>query len=110
MPRWLLVSLTLIAAGPASAEPSAQDVLGAHASANNEYFQGLVDGISWANAAASKSGAPIYCPPDELVITTGQYATILRTKIAKEPRLATYWASFAMLSALKTAFPCPSKP
>jgi hypothetical protein len=50
---------------------------------------------------------PIYCQPDELLLSGAMLMTILRGAIQKHPLLGTAPLGIGILSVLVTTFPCP---
>lgn len=71
------------------------------------YIGGVATGIFWSSLQIKSQGnAPLYCPPEKLAFTTGQYVSILDRYIAGQSLVPDYPVELAMLLALRDAFPC----
>lgn len=70
-------------------------------------FGFMGEGMQWINRYEGRS--PVYCPPENLSITNGQYFSIFRNFAEKkESRLKEHiWSKgFMLLRGLIEAFPC----
>jgi hypothetical protein len=78
------------------------------------YVMGVGEGIAWANAAADKNGAPLYCQPQNFSIDGNDYINILDKMIKMlEPKttakeLNGYSVGALVLMGLQQSFPCPA--
>jgi hypothetical protein len=71
------------------------------------YIAGVGDGISAYNAQRqAEGGAVFYCPPENVGIVEAQYVLIIRTFVAKYPKVSDQPVPMVLLYALKEAFPC----
>jgi len=76
------------------------------------YVMGVGAGIAWANTAAEKNNAPLYCQPPHFSMNGGNYIDILDKTIkmleskttAKE--LNEYSVGLLVLTGLQQSFPC----
>lgn len=80
------------------------------------YVMGIGQGIAWANAAAEKNGAPIFCQPRNFSINGTNYINILDEMITKleskttAKELNDYPVGMLLLMGMQQAFPCePAK-
>ncbi len=110
----LLLSAMAFSA-PASASPTAKDVLAKLESSSDEdmwklYVNGIVDGLQWANAAAANRGdQPLFCQPGKLSLSFEQPIEILKNYVAEHPRNADAPVGLALLYAMKYTFPCTAE-
>jgi hypothetical protein len=71
------------------------------------YFQGLADGMGWANATAREDGkAPLFCQPGKLALTTEQIINIVQRYADKDTFFMDMPLGATMITALKEVFPC----
>ena len=69
----------------------------------------VASGMAWANATLAGDGRkPIYCRPEELVLTPEQLVTMMRRLIKSIPLLRDYPFGYVTMKALQKNFPCPS--
>jgi hypothetical protein len=76
------------------------------------YIMGVGSGILWANTAAAKNNAPLYCQPPNFTMNGDYYIDILDKMIkdleskttAKE--LNEYSVGALVLTGLQQSFPC----
>jgi hypothetical protein len=76
------------------------------------YVMGVGQGIGWANVAAAKNNAPLYCQPSNFAINANNYIDILNkmidtfstTTTAKE--LDEFPIGMLLLMGLQQTFPC----
>src|SRR5262245_4130729 len=67
-----------------------------------QYMTGLADGISWLNVRlrGERPGRLGHCPPDNLPITTDQYAAIMRQRVRTHPDELNDFAANVLIKAL----------
>jgi hypothetical protein len=76
------------------------------------YVMGVGEGIAWANTAAEKNNAPLYCQPPNFSMDGNDYIDVLDKTIkmlesktsAKE--LNEYSVGALVLTGLQQSFPC----
>jgi hypothetical protein len=79
------------------------------------YVMGIGNGIAWANTAAEKNNAPLYCQPPHFSMNGNNYVDILDKMIknfeakttAKE--LNELPVAMLVLMGLQESFPCEAK-
>src|ERR1700693_2835854 len=71
-------------------------------------LQAVEDGMGWANTdlAKRKDTPPLYCVPDQFVLTGEQILEMLRKEVKENPSSAEDSYGLVMLLTLKRAFPC----
>jgi hypothetical protein len=73
------------------------------------FFDGLFQGISWANAVVWTNGAAdrvlIYCAPG--AVTREQAIDVIDRSVATHPDRATWFVSAVLATGLAETFPCP---
>ena len=112
-PFFLAMAMTIATSTIANCEPTASGLLEI-IDGDNEYDQrgslyiaGLGQGLFWANVKLASSGrALLYCEPGNLVLTTDQKVSILRSYTAKNSSYGVAPAGLVLLRALKDVFPC----
>ncbi|MBV8848199.1 MAG: hypothetical protein JOZ16_01285 [Methylobacteriaceae bacterium] len=94
--------------GQAHADPSTKLALSTISDlATRSYFQGLADGMGWANADARYFGkSAAYCEPPKLALTTEQVIDIVQRYAEKDAFLMDKPLGATMIAALKEVFPC----
>jgi hypothetical protein len=71
------------------------------------YVKGALDGIQWSNASLIKKNTePLYCPPDNLGLGTGNAIQIIDYEIKSMPPKKDLQISLLLLFGLQKAFPC----
>lgn len=72
------------------------------------YIRGLGDGFSVSNATLGAAGvAPLYCPPEKVGIVDAQYVAIIKSFLAKYPKVSReIGVEVVLMTALQDAFPC----
>jgi hypothetical protein len=68
------------------------------------YMQGLVDGLTVANASAA--GGPKFCTPVNLSVE--QVTSVVQRIFRENPKMLTEDSSMIAATALWLAFPCPN--
>jgi hypothetical protein len=98
----------LLMLSPAYAEPTAADVLAALGGSHpDQLVKVIAEGFSWANASLSSDGKPpLFCTPQNLVLTPEQEIDILKRYVQDKPKFGGVEVGFALMEALKHAFPC----
>jgi len=111
----LLVSLFCLFSTEASAEMDAKTLLKAYDVATPKEKDVVLftitrtqNGMSWANSALrmQRKEDPLYCVPDNLVLTGEQIVDILRRYLNEEPSAGERPYGLVMLVALQRTFPC----
>ena len=65
------------------------------------------DGIGWANAMLRiEDQEPLYCPPEEMVLSGSQIVDMLRQESEASLLFAAQPFGLGILSALRNQFPC----
>ena len=109
MRKLLLLLCLLVVVEPARAEMRAGELLAAYPTEERAktYLDGLATGISWYAAAVdARQHHRAHCPPDNLAITTDQYASILRRRVQAHPDELRDSAGYVLIKALAETFPC----
>lgn len=76
------------------------------------YVMGIGNGIAWANTAAEKKNAPIYCQPAHFSMNGNNYVDILDKMIknfeakATAKELNEFPVAMLVVMGLQEAFPC----
>ena len=119
--KYLLYVLVLLFVPPASASTISGYYLlkKADTTLSDWYIRGIGEGLMSANALANHQGAPIYCQPGNLELTSGNYHQILEDQIkfmselkefsGKRSELETRPVSWALMFGLMRTFPCKGK-
>ena len=96
--------------GPVLAEETAGkflELLSGNNRSAKVWFAGVGNGFSWANSMLISSGQTrLYCPPENLTITTDQEVEIFKSGLEHHPKWKEFPAGLIMLKSLIETFPC----
>ena len=111
MKNWMAaVGLCLALATPVHAEVTAREVLRQYDASNMTnwaFVAGVLIGFQWSNGDLEHDGKQkLFCQPQDKTLEVEDVMTALRGFIRKYPPFADWQAGFALLQALKEAFPC----
>lgn len=111
------LAVALVAAPASSEELTTKDILDRLSSSNPSetlvwrlYIDGMTGGLIYANGyQASVRDRPLFCQPSKLSITQEQAIDILKTYVAKDPRMERAPLGLSLLYAMIYTFPCSAE-
>jgi hypothetical protein len=99
-----------VTAAPASAEMSANEMIGLFRKGDVRaqfFLRGMGNALSWANTTLLADKQPaLFCTPESIVLTVEQEVDIMARHIERVPENGKVPAGGVMLYALREAFPC----